>query len=85
MTAEPGNGDRVQAWQDRLTTDELTEVERIDGMPLRMGLGYILVRLMRHEVSVTPPPMWHGWVASLLGGGGIVGLIKVASEIGFTF
>ena len=84
MTAETRNGDRIQAWQDRLTTDELAEVERIDSMPLRMGLGYLLVRIMRHEESVAPTPVWHTWVASLLGGGGIVGLIKAASELGFT-
>ena len=81
MTAE--NGDRVTAWRDNLTTDEQVEVDRVDAMPFRMGLGYLLVRMMRHEAAPGPLP-WRSVLLQLLGTGGIVGILKAASEMGFT-
>jgi hypothetical protein len=53
---------RVQAWKDTLDGSELEEVERVEGMPATMAMGYVLVTL-RREIEELRRPWWRQIVA----------------------
>ena len=41
------NGNRVQAWKDTLSSDELNDVMRLEGMPTNMAVAYVYVEFRR--------------------------------------
>jgi len=72
---------REMVWKDTLTTEELSEVDRLASMPPSMAIGYVYVEMTRRmKPSV-------GIVERLLvgaSGGGVVVLGLIAHALGLT-
>jgi hypothetical protein len=69
VATEPLNGNRVQAWKDTLSSDELIEVQRLESMPPQMAVAYVYVEFKR-QMSGKRSLMSH--VGSGMGGAFVV-------------
>ncbi len=68
---------RYAAWRDGLSTADLTEVERIEEMPVQMALGYVYTELNR-RIEHLRKPLWKQALAPVaVAGAFVAGLLGI--------
>lgn len=81
MPEQPMNGNRMQAWLDTLSRDELFEVQRLQDMPTDMRLLYIYIDFKR-QIAGKRSTWQH--VGAGLSGGFIAVAAMFAHAMGWT-